>query len=67
MRFKKLLDKLGIEVVKSDRPLSQFFAWDGILKSSKSYECYLCGTKFADINALNRHYKDFCGPKEGSV
>lgn len=48
MRFKKLLDKLGIEVVKSDRPLSQFFAWGGILKSSKSYECYLCGTKFAD-------------------
>ncbi|MGC1932669.1 MAG: hypothetical protein WA667_27155 [Candidatus Nitrosopolaris sp.] len=62
-----MLDKLGIEVVKSDRPLSQFFAWGGILKSSKKYECYLCGKAFDNINALNLHHKDFCGPKEGSV
>jgi len=54
MNLRKLLDKLHIDVVQSNRSWSQFFALGGILKSSTQ-----CGKVFADANELNRH-KDFC-------
>lgn len=64
MRFKRLLDKLGIEVVESDRPLSQLFAWGGILET-KSYKCHICRASFSDTKNLESHYRNICG--RGSV
>ncbi|MGB8934731.1 MAG: hypothetical protein WCC17_06465 [Candidatus Nitrosopolaris sp.] len=57
MGFKKILDRLGIDIVESNRSWREMFVWSGILKTKKKNQCFLCNKEFADINALANHYR----------